>query len=120
VKVDYDSEARSLLFQFGEFRYSEPGDYTEELAGGTCLVWIHDDRPESIQLLSADDDITRLDEAAERFDLDAERLRAGASAALAAPDREIKIEVGKNLAEADEEDEAQAAEGAPATSPRPG
>ncbi|HKZ15532.1 MAG TPA: hypothetical protein VJL81_16970 [Solirubrobacterales bacterium] len=108
MKVDYDSEARSLLFEFGEFRYSEPGDYTEELAGGTCLVWIHDDRPESIQLLSADDDIARLDEAAERSDLDAEGLRAGARAALAAPDREIRIEVGKNLAEAEQE-EAKAA-----------
>jgi len=109
VKVDYDSEARSLLFEFGEFRYSERGDYTEELAGGTCLVWIHDERPECIQLLSADDDITRLDQAAERFDLDADSLRAGARAALAAPDREIRIEVGKNLAEEEEEEEARAA-----------
>ena len=120
MKVDYDSEARSLLFEFGEFRYSEPGDYTEELAGGTCLVRVHDERADGIQLLSADDDLTRLDEAAERFDLDAEGLRAGARAALAAPDREINIEVGRNLAEAKEQEEAQAAEGAPATSPRPG
>lgn len=99
MKVDYDSEARSLLFEFGEFRRSESGDYTEKLAGGTCLVRVHDDRADGIQLLSADDDITRLDEAAERFNLDAEGLRAGAHAALAAPDREIRIEVGKNLAD---------------------
>jgi hypothetical protein len=40
--------------------------------------------------------------------LDAEGLRAGASAALAAPDREIRIEVGKDLvaAEAAEVDAA--------------
>lgn len=57
---------------------------------------------------SADDDIARLDEAAKRFELDAEGLRAGASAALAAPDREIRIEVGKGLvaAEAAEADAA--------------
>lgn len=108
MKVDYDSEARSLLFEFGEFREREDGDYVEELAGGTCIIWIHDGRPESIQLLSADDDIARLDEAAKRFELDAEGLRAGASAALAAPDREIRIEVGKGLvaAEAAEADAA--------------
>ena len=62
-----------------------------------CIVWFHDDRPESIQLLGADRDITPLDEAAERFDLDAEALRAAARAALTAPDREIRIEVGKRL-----------------------
>jgi hypothetical protein len=106
MKVDYDSEARSLLFEFGEFREREDGDHVEELAGGTCIVWVHDGRPESIQLLSADDDIARLDEAAERFELDVDGLRAGARAALAAPDREVRIEVGKNLAEAEEAEAA--------------
>jgi hypothetical protein len=95
MKVDYDSEGRSLLFEFGEFREVEDGDYVEELAGGTCIVWIHGDRPESIQLLGADKDIEPLDEAAERFDLDLEILRAAAHAALAAPDREITIEFGQ-------------------------
>jgi hypothetical protein len=95
MKVDYDSEGRSLLFEFGEFREAEDGDYVEELAGGICIVWIHEDRPESIQLLGADKDIEPLDEAAERFDLDPEGLRAAAHAALAAPDREITIELGQ-------------------------
>lgn len=108
MKVDYDPEAKSILFEFGEFRVSEDGDYVEEVAGGMCIVWFHEDRPESIQLLGADHDITPLDEAAERFGLDSVGLRAGASAALAAPNREIRIEVGKNLAE-EEKEEAQAA-----------
>ena len=108
MKVDYDPEAKSLLFEFGEFREMEEGDYTETLAGGSCIVWFHDDRPESIQLLGADKDIKPLDEAAERFGLDAEGLRAAAQAALAAPDREIRIEVGKNLADAEREAEAAA------------
>ena len=95
MKVDYDSEGRSLLFEFEEFREAEDGDYVEELAGGICIVWIHEDRPESIQLLSADRDIEPLDEAAERFDLDREGLRSAARAALAAPDREITIEFGQ-------------------------
>jgi hypothetical protein len=94
MKVDYDSEGHSLLFEFGEFREWEDGDYVEELAGGICIVWIHDDRPDSIQVLSADEDIAPLDEAAARFELDAACLRAAAKTALALPDREITIEVG--------------------------
>jgi hypothetical protein len=106
MKVDYDSEGHSLSFEFGEFREAEDGDYVEELAGGICLVWIHDGKPESIHLLGADKDITPLDEAAERFELDAEGLRAAARAALAAPDREVLIEVGKDLAAEHAEEEA--------------
>jgi hypothetical protein len=108
MKVDYDPEAKSILFEFGESCVFEDGDYVEEVADGMCIVWFHEDRPESIQLLGADHDITPLDEAAERFDLDAEGLRAGARAALSAPHREIRIEVGRNLAD-EEEEEAKAA-----------
>jgi len=111
MKVDYDSEAKSLLFEFGGFRVSEDGDYVEELADGMCIVWFHEDRPECIQLLGGDSYIGALDEAAERFDLDGEGLRAAAQAALAAPDREIIIEVGKRLPTSDEgePEEAKAA-----------
>jgi hypothetical protein len=94
MKVDYDSEGHSLLFEFGEFREYEDGDYVEELTGGSCIVWIHDGLVDSIQLLDADKDIAPLDEAADRFRLDATGLRAAAKAALAAPDREITIKLG--------------------------
>jgi hypothetical protein len=106
MKVDYDSEAHSLLFEFGEFHYVEKGDYVELLADEQCIVGIHDGRVNHIQLLGADKDITPLDEAAKRFELDADGLRAGARAALAAPDREILIEVGKDLAAEHAEEEA--------------
>jgi hypothetical protein len=92
MKVDYDSEGRSLLFEFGD---SEDYDRVKELSGGECIVWVLADRAVSIQLLSADRDIAALDEAAENFDLDAEGLRAAAHAALDAPDREITIEIGR-------------------------
>jgi|GEM_PF-1633463 len=108
MKVDYDSEVKSLLFEFGEFREAGDGDYVEELAGGMCIVWFHNDRPESIQLLGADAHLAALDEAAERFDLDAEGLRAAAQAALAAPDREIIIEVGRKLPLSDEKEPEEA------------
>jgi hypothetical protein len=112
MKVDYDSKGHSLLFEFGEFRYFEEGDYVEQLAGSTCLVWVHDGQPGSIQLLSADKDIEPLDEAAERFDLNAVALRAAARAALAAPDHEILIDVRQRLPLGSEEDEAEEAHAA--------
>jgi hypothetical protein len=108
VKVDYDSEAHSLLFEFGEFHHFEPGDYSEILGDDQCIVGFHQGHVGHIQVLNVEEDITILDEAAERFDLDAEGLRAGARAALAAPDREIRIEVGGNLTD-EEKEEAQAA-----------
>ena len=67
-----------------------------------CIVWFHHDRPAAIQLLGADSYLSALDEAAERFELDAEGLRAAAQAAFAAPDREIIIDVGKRLPGSDE------------------
>jgi hypothetical protein len=93
MKVDYDSEGKSLLFEL----VGTAEDDTDDVAGGTCLVGHREGRAVWIQLLGADEDISPLDEAAERFDLDAEGLRAAARAALAAPDREINIEVGKRL-----------------------
>jgi hypothetical protein len=116
MKVDYDSEGRSLLFELGEFGKD---DYVEELAGGICIVWVLDGHANSIQLLGADHNVEVLDEAAERFDLDPVALRAAARAALAAPHREITIDVGRRLPSGSEEEEAEAAASA-ATSPRPG
>ncbi|HEX4304546.1 MAG TPA: hypothetical protein VHZ54_00780 [Solirubrobacterales bacterium] len=109
MKVDYDSEGHSLLFEFGEFHHFEKGDYVELLADDQCIVGIHDGRVDHIQLLGADEDITPLDEAAERFELDADGLRAGARAALAVPDREVLIDVRDRLPLGSEGDSAEAA-----------
>ena len=91
MRVDYDSEGKSLLFEFGD---SEDSNRVEELATGECIVWVLGDRATSIQLLAADKGLEPLEEAAKRFDLDPEGLKAAAHAALAAPDREITIELG--------------------------
>jgi len=91
MKVDYDSEGHSLLFEFGAFGKD---DHVEEMETGECLVWVLDGHANSIQLLDADKGLGPLDEAAERFELDTDALRAAAQAALAAPDREIMVEVG--------------------------
>jgi hypothetical protein len=97
MKVDYDSEAHSILFEIDELRHFEKGDPVEVLGDYRCIVGLHDGHVNHIQLLNADMDIALLDEAAERFDMDAVSLRAAAQAALAAPDREIRIEVDKHL-----------------------
>jgi hypothetical protein len=97
MKVDYDSQAHSLLFEFGGFHYFEEGDYVEHLGDHQCIVGFHHGRVGHIHLLNADQGITLLEEAAERFDLDAAGLAAAARAALAAPDREITIDVGRRL-----------------------
>ncbi len=94
MKVDYDSEAHSILFEFDELHRFEKGDYVEVLGDYRCIVGFHAGHVGHIQLLNADLGVALLDEAAERFDLDADNLRAAAHAALAAPDREITIEVG--------------------------
>ncbi|MGH2939503.1 MAG: hypothetical protein ACRDPE_15450 [Solirubrobacterales bacterium] len=91
MKVDYDSEGHSLLFEFGAFGKD---DHVEEMATGECFVWILDGHASSIQLLDADKSLEPLDEVAQRFEFDKLELRAAALAALAAPDREITIEVG--------------------------
>jgi hypothetical protein len=94
MKVDYDSEAHSILFEFGEFHRFERGDHVEVLGDYRCIVGFHDGHVAHIQLLNADLNLALLDEVAERLELDASGLRAAAQAALAAPDREITIEVG--------------------------
>jgi hypothetical protein len=120
MKVDYDSQAHSILFEFGGLHYFEEGDFVRLLGDDQCIVGFHDGHVGHIQLLDADRGISLLDEAAERFGLDAEALRAAAHAALAAPDREINIEVGKDLAaEHAEAEAARAAQLAPTGVTRP-
>lgn len=109
MKVDYDSRGKSLLFEFSE---SGGWDDTEDVAGGVCLVGLDGDRPTNIQLLGAEENIGALDEAAERYELDGEGLKAAACAAFAAPDREILIEVGRRLPLSEEEEEAKRARAA--------
>jgi hypothetical protein len=104
MKVDYDPEASSLLIEFD----GSGADDTEDVAGGVCLVGHCNGDPKWIQLLAADRNVAALDEAAERFGLDAEGLRAAARAAFAAPGREITIEVGKRLPLSDEEEPERA------------
>lgn len=94
MRVDYDSEADALdieLFPFERFERQEPVHDTY------CQVGFAKGEPASVELLNPANQIPLLDVAAERYDLDAAALKAAARAALAAPDRVIKIEVGASL-----------------------
>jgi hypothetical protein len=94
MRVDFDSEANALdieLFPFKRFERQESVDDTY------CQVGFAKGAPASVELLSPADQISLLDVAARRYDLDAEALKAAARAALAAPDRVVTIEVGSSL-----------------------
>ena len=41
MKVDYDSEAHSILFEFGDFHHFEKGDYVELLGDAAQKNVIH-------------------------------------------------------------------------------
>ncbi|HEX7244837.1 MAG TPA: hypothetical protein VF245_04635 [Solirubrobacterales bacterium] len=95
--MDYDSEADALdieLFPFERFEGQEPVHDT------FCQVGFAKGEPASIELLGPAEQIPLLDVAAERYHLDAAALKAAACAALAAPDRVIKIDVGSPLSAA--------------------
>jgi len=95
MKADYDSEANALSIDLVEV---ERWDGSEEVAP-TVNVAIAGDKPVNVELLYPDLGIDEpLRAAAERFDLDAEALIAAARAAIAAPDREVTLEVGVRAA----------------------
>lgn len=92
MKADFDSEANALWIDLtGARRVS----WAEEISYRCNVVMDLSDRPAGVEVLYLDkpyDDLLRT--AAERFDLDAEALIAIARAAVAAPDREVTLELG--------------------------
>lgn len=89
--ADYDSEAKAIAITL----ITEPrAAYGEEVGGGCIVAVDDDDRVVSVELLNPEDGLDPLVAAAARYGLDAEALLAAARAALAAPDREVRIEVG--------------------------
>ncbi len=95
MKACYDSEANALSIDLVEVDRWEGSDE----AASTVNVAIADGKPVNVELLYPDLGIDEpLRAAAERFDLDAEALIAAARAAIAAPDREVTLEVGVRIA----------------------
>jgi hypothetical protein len=97
MRADYDSEGDTIQIELEEVRGL---GQSEDVENGAVVVGIFEDRPVLIDVIG-----TRkhgfevpLRIAAERHGLDAEALIAAAHAALAAPDRPVRLDVGVRVA----------------------
>lgn len=97
MRADYDSEGDTIQIQLEDVRRLGFG---EDVENGAVVVGIHEGRPVMVDVIGARrHDFERpLRVAAERYELDAEALVAVANAALAAPDRPIRLDVGARIA----------------------
>jgi hypothetical protein len=93
MKADYDSEADAIMIEIEEVDHWDHGVLIDDAE--FCDVAFQKGRPVAICLRYPRTELRLLDEAADRFDLDGEALRAATGVALALPDREITIEVGR-------------------------
>jgi hypothetical protein len=91
MHAEYDSEAKALRIDLIE---APKAAYGEEIGSGCIVAMDRNDNAVSVELLSPEAGLEPLGVAAERYGLDEEALLAAARAALAAPDRQIRIEVG--------------------------
>jgi len=102
MRADYDSEADALSIDLLIVdRWDGPDDPIDD---SYCHVSFAGGEPANIEILSPrahPEAIDFLDQAAERYGLDAEALRAIAKAALQAPDRIVEIKVGGKLTTAE-------------------
>jgi hypothetical protein len=90
MKADYDSEANALSIDLVDARDWEGS----ESVGQRVNVSFADERPVNVELLYPDLGLEEpLREAARRYELDSEALIAAALAAIAAPDREVTLEL---------------------------
>jgi hypothetical protein len=92
MKADYDSEADAILIEIDEVDHWDRGEAVDDAM--YCDVAFRSGRPVAVSLRYPREELRLLDDAADRFELDADALRAAAQAALTLPDREITIDVG--------------------------
>ena len=94
MKAEYDKESDALLI---DLVAGPPAEYVEDIDDAECMVGIRDDRPVSVELLDAADHLSLLAEAADQYGLDAGALVAAARAAMAAPYRQVTIDVAAEV-----------------------
>jgi hypothetical protein len=95
MRADYDSEADALAITLRPFRFY---DDQEEVDDDYCVVGFAGGGPVRVSLLDPAKHLDLLDAAAERYELDGIALRAAATAALAAPDRVVTMELSAPIA----------------------
>ncbi|HVS99517.1 MAG TPA: hypothetical protein VHE08_03295 [Solirubrobacterales bacterium] len=92
MKADCDSEADAVLIELEKVDQWDRGVLIDDAM--YCDVAFRGDRAVAVSLRYPREELRLLDDAAERFEFDADVLRAATEAALGLPDREVTIEVG--------------------------
>lgn len=97
MRADYDSEGDTLRIELAKLQ--RPA-YGEDVENGAVVVSVHDDQPVAIDVIGirGHDFEKPLRAVAEIYGLDFEALIAIASAAIAAPDRQVRLDVGARIA----------------------
>ena len=95
MRADYDSQANALSIDLRRFEHYERQD---EVDDDYCVVGFAGGAPVRVSLLSPAKHLDLLGVAAERYGLDGIALLAAARAALAAPDRVVRLEVAAQVA----------------------
>ena len=94
MHADYDSKANAISIELVRGGKAEAAGQVHPRA----VVALRDDRPIELQLLYPDLGVSEpLGAVAERYGLDLEALTAAATAALAAPDRRVTVDVAVGL-----------------------
>ncbi len=96
MRADYDSEGDTIRIDLAEL--DRPA-YGEDVENGAVIVSIHDGCPVAIDVIGTRqlDFEKPLRTAAQIYRLDAESLIAVARAAIAAPDRPVRLDVGARI-----------------------
>jgi hypothetical protein len=92
VIAEYDSQADALSIDLIDDL--KRLDHAEEVEGTSAIVHFLGEEIASVELLGASVNQTQLETAASGYSLDGDALLAAAAAALAAPDRPVRLEVG--------------------------
>jgi hypothetical protein len=97
MKADYDSRADTIQITLGDVDHLNGG--SEVIDNGAVIVGYCEGRPAMIDVIGTASGFEKaLCIAAERNDLDAEALVAASKAAIAAPDRPVRLDVGARIA----------------------
>ncbi len=97
MTADYESAFDTIQITLGDVDHLNGG--SEVIGNGAVIVGYSDGRPAMIDIIGTRDGFeNQLRIAAERNELDAEALIAASNAAIAAPDRSVRLDVGARIA----------------------
>jgi len=96
VRADYDSEGDTVQIVLAAV---DRVDYGDDTVDDGLVIGMSGGKPVRIDVIGTGGDLgAALGRAAQRLDLDSEALLAAARAAIAAPDREVVLDVGSRVA----------------------